>query len=139
MERHIPVYVSYSGRNGEASMQIMEAVHNGGYSLAVDCMLPSFDNLEARVQRLIEDVARDGAVVAVINAEGDTCPYLERDLCMAMEAKAKLLAVLVGDAVLPAKYEQALQSAVCRVSEYPTQQEVTAILAVLREILEAKS
>ena len=123
---HVPVYLTYSGRNCEAVLQTMEALLRGGYGLACECMLPYCKDPAAQTKRMIEMVAKDGFVVAVITDDAADCEYLRRDLQWALDAKAKMLTIVVENAALPVLLEGCR---VCRVSEFPTESEMSAVMA----------
>lgn len=132
-----PVYLTYSGRNCEAVLQVMEAVLYEGYGLVSECMLPAFDDVEARLTRLIGQVARDGAVVAVITDDARDCPYMARDLRLALDAGAKIVPVVVGEAALPRGYEAILRERnICHISDFPTKEEMAAVKAAISAYME---
>lgn len=113
------VYVTYSGRNCEAVLQVMETLVRNGYALMCECMLPYGGDPEAQAQHFIRDA---DAVVAVITEEAADCPYMARDLAWAREAGKKLLTVGVGESVL---------HEACHLSEYPTNEEMARFLQML--------
>ena len=113
------VYVTYSGRNCEAVLQVMETLVRNGYALMCECMLPYGGDPEAQAQHFIRDA---DAGVAVITEEAADCPYMARDLAWAREAGKKLLTVGGGEAML---------HEACRISEYPTNEEMARFLQML--------
>ena len=124
---HVPVYLTYSGHNCEAVLQTMEALLRGGYGLACECMLPYCKDLAAQTKRMIETVAKDGFVVAVITDDAADCPYMRRDLQWALDADARIVTVVVENARVP---DLLLGSALCHVSAFPTESEMKAVMAV---------
>ena len=60
------VYVTYSGHNCEAVLQVMETLVRSGYALMCECMLPYGGDPEAQAQHFICDA---DAVVAVITED----------------------------------------------------------------------
>ena len=116
------VYVTYSGYNCEAVLQVMETLVRNGYALMCECMLPYGGDPEAQAQHFICDA---DAVVAVITEDAADCPYMARDLAWAREAGEKLLTVGVGDAMLPEA---------CHLSEYPTKEEMSVFLHCLEVV-----
>lgn len=124
------IYLSYSGRNCEAVLQVMEAVIRGGYGLVCDCMLPAHESFEARVTRGIKDAK---LVIAVMTEDAADCAYMDRELEIALETGARILPIVVGEAVLPTRHKAALESMErCRVSEYPTETEMEVVKDALR-------
>lgn len=117
------VYVTYSGYNCEAVLQVMETLVRNGYALMCECMLPYGADPEMQAHQHIRQA---DAVVAVITADAADCPYMARDLAWAKEAGKKLLTVAVGEAVL---------HEACRISEYPTKEEMSVFLHCL-EVME---
>ena len=113
------VYVTYSGYNCEAVLQVMETLVRSGYALMCECMLPYGDDPEEQAHRHIRDA---DVVVAVITADAADCPYMARDLAWAREAGKKLLMVSVGDVSLPEA---------CHLSESPTNEEMARFLQML--------
>ena len=57
------VYLTYSGRNCEAVLQVMETLVRNGYALMCECMLTYDGDPEAQAHRFIRDA---DAVVAEI-------------------------------------------------------------------------
>lgn len=124
------IYLSYSGRNCEAVLQVMEAVIRGGFGLVCDCMLPAHESFEERVTRGITDAR---LVVAVMTEDAAECVYMDRELEIVLETGARMLPILVGNALLPAKYEKMLRSiGLCYISEYPTESEMAVVMDQLR-------
>ncbi len=117
------VYVTYSGHNCEAVLQVMETLVRSGYALMCECMLPYGGDPEEQAQNFIRDA---DAVVAVITEDAADCPYMARDLAWAREAGKKLLTVAVGDAMLPVG-----QGVDCGISDYPTTEEMDRFLKML--------
>ena len=113
------VYVTYSGYNCEAVLQVMETLVRSGYALMCECMLPYGADPEEQAHRFIRDA---DAVVAVITKDAADCPYMARDLAWTKEAGKKLLKVSVGDVSLPEA---------CHLSEYPTNEEMARFLQML--------
>ncbi len=122
------VYLTYSGRNCEAVLQIMETLVRRGYGLMCECMLPYGTDPEVQAQRHIRQA---DAVVAVITADAADCPYMARDLAWAKESDAKILPVVVGDAMLPTGLTEA-----CPMSDFPTVEEINAFWEQLRGMIE---
>ena len=126
------IYLSYSGRNCEAVLQVMEAVIRGGFCLVCDCMLPAHTSFEERVTRGIKEAE---LVIAVITDDAEDCSYMDRELEIAFEIGARVLAVVVGEAKLPSKHAQKLIGVeICHVSEYPTENEMAAVVQSVAEI-----
>ena len=117
------VYVTYSGYNCEAVLQVMETLVRSGYALMCECMLPYGGDPEAQAHRFICEA---DAIVAVITEDAADCPYMARDLAWAREAGKKLLTVAVGEAVLPMGLTEA-----CHISDYPTNEEMDRFLQML--------
>ena len=117
------VYVTYSGRNCEAVLQIMEQLVRSGYALMCECMLPYGGDPEKQAHDMI---CRSDAVIAVITEDAADCPDMARDLRWAMEAKRKLLIIAVGDAFVPMGL-----CTDCRLLEYPTEAEMKQFLQML--------
>ena len=117
------VYVTYSGYNCEAVLQVMEHLVRGGYALMCECMLPYGGDPEKQAHDMI---AQSDAVVAVITEDAADCPYMARDLQWAGEAERKLLIVAVGAAAVPMGLY-----ADCRLSEFPTEAEMKQFLQML--------
>ena len=117
------VYVTYSGYNCEAVLQVMETLVRNGYALMCECMLPYGAAPAAQAHRFICEA---DAVVAIITEGAADCPYMARDLAWARESDAKILPVVVGDAMLPVEAEN-----VCRVSDYPAIEEMERFLQML--------
>lgn len=126
------VYLSYSGRNCEAVLQVMEAVIRGGYGLVCDCMLPTHESFEERVKREIKEA---NLVVAVITDDAVECAYMDRELEIARETDARILPIVVEHAKLPPRHAQALRvMEMCHVSESPTQAEMAAMMAAVEAL-----
>lgn len=120
------IYLSYSGKNCEAVLQVMEAVIRGGFCLVCDCMLPAHTSFEERVARGIKEAE---LVIAVITDDAENCSYMDRELAIAFETGARLLPVVVGEANLPSKHAEQLNGmGICYVSEYPTENEMAAVV-----------
>lgn len=117
------VYLTYSGYNCEAVLQVMEQLVRSGYALMCECMLPYGADPVAQAHRMICEA---DIMVAVITKDAADCPYMARDLAWAREAERKLLTVAVGDAAVPVGLND-----VCRVSEYPTEAEMEQFLQSL--------
>ena len=118
-------YLSYSGRNCEAVLQVMGAVIREGFGLVCDCMLPAHASFEEWVTREITDAK---LVVAVMTEDAAECVYMDRELAIALETGARMLPIVVGNAPLPEKYEKLLRSMeLCYVSEYPTEAEMEVV------------
>ena len=117
------VYLTYSGYNCEAVLQVMETLVRSGYALMCECMLPYGADPEEQAHRFIRDA---DAVVAVITEDAADCPYMARDLAWTKEAGKRLLTVGVGEAALPAGLTE-----VCHLSEYPTTEEMARFLQML--------
>lgn len=119
------IYLSYSGRNCEAVLQVMEAVLRGGYGLVCDCMLSAHEPFDARVTRGIKEA---GLVVAVMTEDAAGCAYMDRELEIALETGARILPIVVGEAALPPRHKAALEGMErCYVSEYPTETEMERV------------
>lgn len=126
------IYLSYSGRNCEAVLQVMEAVIRAGFGLVCDCMLPAHSSFEDRVSRGIKEAE---LVIAVITDDAENCSYMDRELEIAFETGARLLLVVVGEAKLPSKHAQKLNGmGICYVSEYPTEKEMAAVVQSFADI-----
>ena len=121
------VYISYSGKNCEAVLQVMEVLVRKGYAIMCECMLPYGEAAEAQARKQIRGA---DAMVAVITDDAADCPYMARDLAWAKEAEQKLLTVRVENAVLP----HGLQ-ACCRISEYPTEAEMAVFIEKLHGLV----
>ena len=121
------VYISYSGRNCEAVLQVMEALVRKGYAIMCECMLPYGEAAEEQARKQIRQA---DAMVAVVTDDAADCPYMARDLHWAKEAERKLLAVGVGAAVLPHGLQE-----YCRISEYPTEAEMSAFIERLHGLV----
>ena len=117
------VYLTYSGYNCEAVLQVMETLVRNGYALMCECMLPYGGDSEAQAHRFICEA---DAVVAVITEDAVDCPYMARDLAWAREAGKKLLAVRVEEAALPIGISES-----CYISKYPTTEEMDRFLKML--------
>lgn len=117
------VYVTYSGYNCEAVLQVMETLVRNGYALMCECMLPYGAEPEEQAHRFICEA---DAVIAVITEDAADCPYMARDLAWARESNTKILHVVVGDAPFPVEAEN-----VCRISDYPTIEEMERFLHML--------
>ena len=128
------VYLSYSGRNCEAVLQVMEHLIYGGYGMVCDCLLPAHEPFDTRCSRAIGQAS---LVVAVITVDAPQCEYMEQELRLAAESKTTILPVLAGEAELPLQYREILgETAFCRVSEYPTKQEMAAVMAAVAEYMQ---
>ena len=123
------VYVTYSGYNCEAVLQVMETLVRMGYGIMCECMLPYCADTEEQAHRHIRQA---DAVVAVITEDAADCSYMARDLAWAMEANAKILPVVVGDAVLPTGL-----TCECTISDFPTVEEINAFAERLHLLMEA--
>lgn len=121
------VYLTYSGRNCEAVLQVMEALIRNGYALMCECMLPYGGDPEAQAHRFICEA---DAVVAVITEDAVDCPYMARDLAWAKEAERRILFVGVGDV----QWAEA-----CRISDFPKPEEIGGFEARLREMMKEES
>ena len=121
------VYLTYSGYNCEAVLQVMEALVRRGDRLMCECMLPYGCDPEKQAHKMICEA---DAVVAVIAEDAADCPYMARDLAWAREAEQKLLTVAVENASLPMGVTY-----VCSVSAYPTEGEIQKILQQLDALL----
>ncbi|MBQ3011064.1 MAG: toll/interleukin-1 receptor domain-containing protein [Oscillospiraceae bacterium] len=119
------VYLSYSGRNCEAVLQVMEHIIRGGYALVCDCMLPASESFEGRVSR---GVTQADLVAAVITEDAKDCPYMARELEIAFVQKKRVLPVVVGEAQLPDAFTLRLQNCIS-VSDFPTEAEMAAVMA----------
>jgi len=121
------VYLTYSGRNCEAVLQVMEALIRNGYALMCECMLPYGADPEAQAHRFICEA---DAVVAVITEDAVDCPYMARDLAWAKEAGRRILFVGVGDVQWAED---------CRISDFPTPEEIGGFEERLREMMKEES
>lgn len=123
------VYLSYSGRNCEAVLQVMEAVIRNGYGLVCDCMMPAHTSFEERATRGIKEAK---LVVAVITDDVESCSYMDRELEIVFATGARLLAVVVGEAKLPSKHRMQMEAIPqLRISEYPTEEDIAAVMAAM--------
>lgn len=124
------VYLSYSGRNCEAVLQVMERIIAEGYGLLCDCMVPQQGSFAQRAEKNIRDA---DLVVAVITEDVEDCPYMDTELDIALRTGAKLVPIAVGDAELPARYRGVPEAVeICKVSEYPTAAEMAAVAEKIR-------
>ena len=114
------VYLTYSGYNCEAVLQVMETLVRNGYALMCECMLPYGADSETQAHRFICEA---DAVVAIITADAAECPYMARDLAWAREANVKRVAVVVADVAAPMDVPH-----VVHISEYPTAEEMEVFL-----------
>ena len=114
------VYLTYSGYNCEAVLQVMEALVRDGYALMCECMLPYGADPEKQAHKMICEV---DTVVAVITEDAADCSYMARDLAWAREANVKRVAVVVEDVAAPMDVPH-----VVHISEYPTAEEMEAFL-----------
>ena len=121
------VYISYSGRNCEAVLQVMEVLVRKGYAIMCECMLPYGESPEVQAHK---QIMQADAMVAVITDDAESCPYMARDLRWAAEAAIKLLTVCVGDAVMPHGLQEG-----CRISEYPTEGEMAMVMERLCDLV----
>lgn len=121
------VYLTYSGRNCEAVLQVMEALIRNGYALMCECMLPYGSDPEIQAHSMI---CGCDAVVAVITEDAADCPYMARDLAWAKEAGRKLLSVAVGDV----QWDED-----CRISDFPTPEEMREFEERLREMMKEEA
>ena len=118
------IYLSYSGRNCEAVLQVMEGIIARGYALACDCVLPAHEDFDLRVTRAMKAAK---AVLAVMTEDAAACPYMERELRIADEEGLRIIPVLVGTATLPKQYEHLLWE-ISRLSDYPTTEEILVVM-----------
>ena len=119
------VYLTYSGYNCEAVLQVMETLLRNGYALMCECMLPYGADPETQAHRFICEA---DTVVAVITADAAECPYMVRDLAWAREADRRLLAVVVENSPLPMEVPHVIQ-----VSEYPTSLEIASVIEAVKD------
>ena len=119
------IYLSYSGRNCEGVLQVMEGILAHGYALACDCMLPSHEAFQVRISRAMAEAK---AVVAVMTEDAGACTYMEQELTLASQGNTPMIGVLVGNTTMPEKYEGLFRSrTVCRISDFPTKEELQAV------------
>ena len=86
------IYLSYSGRNCEAVLQVMEGIIARGYALACDCVLPGHEDFDLRVTRAMKAAK---AVLAVMTEDAAACPYMQRELALAEALEVPVVTVLV--------------------------------------------
>ena len=131
-----PIYLSYSGRNCEAVLQVMEAIVWGGYGLVCDCSLPNSEIFESRTERMINKVAADGIFVAVVTHDATDCSYMDWELRCALEAKARMLLVVADRAALPPRLQDVPAVwELCHVSALPTDTEMAAVKQCLQKMM----
>lgn len=118
------VYLSYSGRNCEGVLQVMEAIIRQGYALACDCMLPAHEDFDVRVSRAMKNAK---AFVAVMTEDAADCQFMKKELRMAVEEGLRIVPVLVGTATVPKEYES-MQWEITHLSDYPTAEEIAAVM-----------
>ena len=128
------IYVSYSGRNCEAVLQVMEAVISMGCGLVCDCLLPSKEAFEQRVHRAI---AQSDLMVTVITDDAETCPYMAAELDAAAGIGTTVLPITVSHAPLPYPLGAVPNRLpMHKLSDFPTAEELSAVKAVMRDYLE---
>ena len=120
------IYLSYSGRNCEAVLQVMEGIIARGYALACDCVLPGHEDFDLRVTRAMKAAK---AVLAVMTEDAAACPYMQRELALAEALEVPVVTVLVDMAQPPHGFEE--PGKLCKVSQYPTKEEIEAVFAAI--------
>lgn len=121
------IYLSYSGRNCEAVLQVMEHLYAGGIGFVCDCMLPAHTSFEERASRA---VAQAELVAAVITEDAAECSYMDAELEYAFAQGKRVLPIVVGAAQVPVNHAARLQGSV-HVSEFPTKAEMAAVMGAI--------